>query len=369
LSLVSCLFSTLFFHLVLQIHQALENQLQQRIDSELAFFFEVDFADQPDTILEPFLFFQGEVVDAAVISYLSGHPALATQEAYDMLVQACWNRLSPSEEVLNKMGRPEEQPMWLVEQDEDGRKEKDESFTFEQHANEVFSSNEDSAFFHCSEYFGSAYDPQFLSCVQELWHGYGAMVVYDESAVETQREVSTTTTTTQDDVTAAGYDFAVQLEQCSAKTDTCSADNDSELRENGGADGKEDFGSPAFTTMPAAESKDTLFTWSMFFMLCSVATIAAFYVVMKMKDEEYEQVIVEELEILRRGGSGDYDVQLYQAAYATDDDDEEEVVEKVEKEEAPYKENVVTEVLVKATTKGARARRSTRTFGSSLHNR
>ena len=324
-------------------------------------------------MLEPFLFFEGEVVDEAVISYLSGHPAMATQEAYDMLVQACWNRLSPAKETLEQMdSSPEEHPVWLVEMDEEGsaQKEQDESFTYEQHAKDVFSSNEDSAFFHCSEHFGSAYDPQFISCVQELWHGYGTMMVYDP-AVE---QLSTTSSVAV--AVAPGFNFAsVQLEQCSATVETCDADvtqvDDmaAEMAEMAAEkeEEEEDFGSSSSasaTAMPVTnESKDTFFTWSMFFMLCSVAAMSVFYVVMKMKDEECEQVIVDELNLLRR--KEEYDVLQYQTAYATDDEMEEE---EREEEAAPYKENVVMEMLVKPS-KAGRPRRLTRSFGSSLHNR
>ena len=303
-------------------------------------------------MLEPFLFFEGEVVDEAVISYLSGHPAMATQEAYDMLVQACWNRLSPAKE-------------WLEQMDSSAQKKQDESFTYKQHAEDVFSSNEDSAFFHCSEHFGSAYDPQFISCVQELWHGYGTMIVYDP-AVE---QLSTASSV----VVARGFDFArVQLEQCSATVEICDADvtqvDDmaAEMAETA-AEKEEDFGSSASASATSMlvtnESKDTFFTWSMFFMLCSVAVMSAFYVVMKMKDEECEQVIVDELNLLRR--KEEDDVLQYQTAYATDDEMEEE---EREEEAAPYKENVVMEMLVKPT-KAGRPKRLTRSFGSSLHNR
>ena len=50
------------------LHQAIEAQLQQRIDQDLAFYFEVNFDDHPNLNTSPFLFFKGEVFVNSILA-------------------------------------------------------------------------------------------------------------------------------------------------------------------------------------------------------------------------------------------------------------------------------------------------------------
>jgi hypothetical protein len=300
------------------IHQALEAQLQKRIDDELAFYLEVQFDDYPTLTTAPFLFFQGEDVQDAVLSYLSGHPSVATQENYDMLVQACWSRLTPMEEIVEQTVAA--QPAVVIVDDDD-----DDVEEVVAAPEDTFSSNEDSAFYHCSDHFGSPHDPLFMECVQELWHGWGAMTVYQPPA---------------DDASLASLASLASFEFGNKCYDEHSS-VDNEMCDTHTAD--MNFGSSAATKEESTPILNGFFTWSMFAMLCSVTFMSALFVIMKMQDDQAEEQIVAEMYSLESTVSN--------AVY-----DEVEV----EKENTP---------LVKSKTrKSSRIRTSQRSFGNSLNN-
>ena len=287
------------------LHQAIEAQLQQRIDQDLAFYFEVNFDDHPNLNTSPFLFFKGEDVNDAVLSYLQGHPAVATQESYDMLVQACWSRLTPMEEIVKQTAAEKPAVVLVDEETKDNDPFDDAEDTIE-----------DSAFYHCEDHFGSHHDPQFLACVQELWHGWGAMTVYQP------------TTDVASSSSFVTFDFGEKCYNENTLSKEDNVDEKCEMKKNTGTN----FGS---STTPII---DSFFTWSMFSVLCSMTFLAVLFVTMKIQDDVVEEQIVAELNCVHE-------------EFATTVTD---------------KEN--TPVIVSKRRKSTRAQTTRRTFGRSLNN-
>ena len=310
------------------IHQALENQLQERINNELVFYFEVDFQD--GTKYQPFLFFQGEDVRTAVFSYLSGYPEVATQENYDMLIQACWARLTPIAQPIEQTVA-EKPAVVLVETDSfediDVNKENNIIDEAQDQEEQVERHNPKSAFDHCSEHFGSQYDPQFMSCVQELWHGYGVMTIYQPPAAPATKSPLVTTEVSKE-ATVVATTTTVETES-------------------------KNFGSSIADVKPAHE--DSFFSLSMFFMLFSVFSMSVLYVFTKIRDDEAEKEVI---------------VQFSQFINEEPEEQQQQQQEEEEEEESSRKENMLQQSI---NGSGNAIRKSSRifnrrTFGSSLNN-
>ena len=236
------------------IHTALEQQLQQRIDNELLFYLEVDFQDQSAFAVQktPFLLFQGEDVNDAVYSYLAAYPTMATQDNYNMLVQACWARLTPMEETVQAVATVSEKPaVALVEVPEKpARKEKTAVSVVQ----------------HCSHHFGSRfYFNHFFHCVQELWHGYGAVILYQPPAnIDDIAETVTEATVTKATVTQATV--------------------------------TKNFGSSTDAPVDLVDNTYSVLSLSTFFMVCSAFFMSWLYMVTKMRDDAAEKDMMIEIE-------------------------------------------------------------------------
>ena len=256
------------------IHTALEQQLQQRIDNELLFYLEVDFQDQSAFAVQktPFLLFQGEDVNDAVYSYLAAYPTMATQDNYNMLVQACWARLTPMEETVQAVATVSEKPaVALVEVPEKPAHKEKMAVSVVQ---------------HCSHHFGSRfYFNHFFHCVQELWHGYGAVILYQPPAniddiAETVTEATVTkATVTEATVTEATVTKATVTEATAIKTTAT-----------------ENFGSSTDAPVDLVDNTNSVLSLSTFFMVCSAFFMSWLYMDTKWRDDAAEKDMMIEIE-------------------------------------------------------------------------
>jgi hypothetical protein len=246
------------------IHTALEQQLQQRIDNELLFYLEVDFQDQSAFAVQktPFLLFQGEDVNDAVYSYLAAYPTMATQDNYNMLVQACWARLTPMEEIVQAVATVSEKPaVALVEVPEKpARKEKTAVSVVQ----------------HCSHHFGSRfYFNHFFHCVQELWHGYGAVILYQPPA-------------NIDDIAETVTEATVTKATAIKTTATETTATETTATEN--------FGSSTDAPVDLVDNTYSVLSLSTFFMVCSAFFMSWLYMDTKWRDDAAEKDMMIEIE-------------------------------------------------------------------------